>query len=313
MNLLFRVAFSVVALSALLQSPSISQTAKKTNYLVNTRSGQLFSIDPTAATLILKPRIGVNVTYRYSEKTQFVKNFTWAEPIAFKPGDPIVVRFRKGSVGPSSATDVVDKASFDWLNRIRHEPVQVMIKEISEESLLVTDGPTKAEIEYKLSEKTTYTKGGKAATLADFKVGETVHVIPRSLPGGNLQAIAVADIKVDAIHLKERSKLTVTGTIRAIDLKKMILSFRSTTGDDRDFEIAEECVATQLGKPIALTQLHAGLNATIHLTRREEDSQVVTKITVHSKKSSTRKPVIRKPLPDDSILLPKPVGKKTPP
>ena len=288
---------------------SLAQSTKKTSYLLNTKSGSFVSSDPNAATIILHPRIGANVIYRYSEKTHFAREKKFVDVSAFKPGDPIIVRFKKSIVGPANASDVADKVSFDWLNRIRHEPIQVMIKEISEETLLVTEGADKAEIEYRITDKTQFEKSKKPATLTDFKVGDIVFIVPRSLASGAIQAVAVSDGKADAIHLKERLKTTVMGTIRTIDLKKMVLGLRSTTNDDRDFEIADDCTATLSGRAIPLTFLKPGLTVTLHLTKRDEDTQVVSKITVQSKKGS-RKPALPRPVPPVNDSGARPIPKR---
>lgn len=266
-----------------------AQTPRKTrSRSPNVKTGTLVSVDSNAATLVLKPRTGTDLTYRYTENTHILRDKKAVEATAFKPGDAIVVRFRNSSVGPAELYDLADKPSWEWLDRVRHETTLVTVKEVSDESLKAAEGTDGAEIEYRITDKTQCSRGGQSASIADFKAGEKVYVVPRLLPRGNLMATAISDSGGSAARLKERAGRSVTGVVKALDTTKRTLSLHSAAGDDRDLVLAPACRVRMASRDVPLTVVHPGITVTASLTRNEEDEQVVSRITIQTKRSGRR-------------------------
>src|SRR6266511_1483340 len=105
----------------------------------NVQSGTITAVDVDEATVTIKTKAGPNVTYRLTEKTQMWRGKKPAEAHSFTPGDGVVVRFRKSSVGPATLYDLADTASWAWVDRLRHETTSVLVKSIDEDSLAVTE------------------------------------------------------------------------------------------------------------------------------------------------------------------------------
>ena len=107
-----RARFWVIPVILILLIPRIpagAQTKKSTP--ANVKFGTLVSLDSEAATLILKPKTGADISNRLTEKTNILRAKKKVEASEFKPNDSIVVRFRKSSLGPASLYDLADKPS----------------------------------------------------------------------------------------------------------------------------------------------------------------------------------------------------------
>jgi hypothetical protein len=251
-------------------------------------TGTLASTDAAAATLGLKSRSGIETPYRVTEKTLLWREKKPAELSAFRTGEKVVVRFRKSSVGPATLYDLADEASWGWVDRLRHETSRVTIKEIDDESLHAME--SSAEFDYRITEKTEWSRAGKPAAPTDFKAGEIVHVVPRLLPGGGTMAVVVSDASTDAAKLKERSRFTVSGTIRTWNAAARTLAIHTAAADDREFILTPDCVVRQSGKDVPVAYLRPGLSATLHLTRDESGEQVVRQVTLKGKATAKRLP-----------------------
>ena len=283
--------------------PGLAQTKKSASHPANVQTGTLASIDTAAATLTLKPKTGADIPYRLTEKTRILKGKKSVEADTFKAGDAVVVRFRKSSVGPASLYDLADKTSWEWLAKLRKETTLVTVKEISEDALHATEGADAAAVEYRITEKTACSKGGKPATTADFKPGSKVYVVPRMLPSGGIMAVAISETSESAAKLKERARSTLSGTVKAISAEKKTLSIRSVSGDDRDLNIAADVIVRHLSKDVPLTAVKPGQTVSLRLTRNEENEQVISKITIQSRKTIVKK--LPAPKPKTETITPK--------
>jgi hypothetical protein len=276
-------------------SSAASQSARKPP--TNVLAGTLTKLDLDEATVVVKSKSGAETTYRLTEKTQVWRGKKAVEAHLFTPGEAVVVRFRKSSVGPASLYDFADAASWKWIDRLRHETTAVTLKEVEEGSLTAeADG---GELIYRVTEKTQWSRGGKPASPSDYKAGDHAFIIPRLLPGGATMATAVTDAVTDAAKLKERGRYTLSGVIRVLNVEKRTLNVHSAAGDDRLLSVTGDCVIRRSGKDVSFASLRPGINVTLHLTRDESGEQVVKQITI---KSATA----RKPAPKS---LPKPTHK----
>jgi hypothetical protein len=257
------------------------------------------SVDTAAAVLTLKPRSGPNVPYRYTEKTRLTRGKKTVEIGAFSPGDEVIVRFRRSSVGPASLYDLADKPSWEWLNRVRHEITPVTVKEIADDLLRTTEGPDAAEVDYRVTDNTLWAKDGHPVAPVDFVAGDIVYIVPRLLPGGSVLAVGVSDTKEMAARLKERSRFTVTGTLKTVNLATRAVSLHTLAGDSRDITLLPDCVVRRAAKDVAFGALKAGQTVTVHLTRNDEGEKVGKQITIQTKRPAKKPP---KKKPQDSRL-----------
>ena len=282
-----------------------AQTSKSIS--PNVKFGTLVSQDAEAATIVLKPKTGADITYRLTEKTVILQNRKAVESGAFKPGDSIVVRFRKSSVGPANLYDLTDKPSWEWLSRIRKETTQVILQEIAEDEIKTAESG--AEIAFRITEKTAWSKAGKPCSAEDYKAGEKVYIVPRLLPSGGIMALAVSDSTNSAAILKERSRIYVTGAVKVINSEKRILNLLSVAGDNRELPIADDCVVRKDSKDQPLTAVKPGQTVTLRLGRDEENEQQITRITIQTKKS-TRRPTAKPATPvkkPPAMVKPRPI------
>ena len=158
------------------------------------KSGVLMSLNVEDGTIQIKDKLGKTTDYALTEKTRFLKAKQEAEAGAFKPGEAVVVHIRKArDGGDAQATEVADKASWAWLDDVKRNMTEAVITSLEDEELAVTVGAEKIPLAYKVSDKTTWSRNGKPATAADFKAGDKVCIIPRSLPSGAIMARAVSD------------------------------------------------------------------------------------------------------------------------
>lgn len=287
-------AILVLTVTAAVAQTSPSRTKSRA---ANVVSGTLATTDAAAGTIGVKSRAGTETLYRYTEKTQMWRAKKPAEISGFKTGDSVFVRFRKSAVGPATLYDLADAASWAWVDRLRHETAQVTVKEIDEQSLHATEGADAAEYTYRVTDKTQWSKGGKAAAPADFKAGDKVYVVPRLLPGGATMAMAISDASNDAAKLKERARFTVSGTIRQLNVEKRTLAIHTTAGDDRELALLPDCAIRMAGKDVPLSYLRPGQAVSLHLSRDDAGDQVVKQVTIKGKttkklpsKAGTKKP-----------------------
>jgi hypothetical protein len=281
-------------------SPLAGQTSRSASSGTATlKAGTLVSVDTAAAVLTLKPRSGPNVPYRYTEKTRLTRGKKTVEIGAFSPGDEVIVRFRRSSVGPASLYDLADKPSWEWLNRVRHEITPVTVKEIADDLLRTTEGPDAAEVDYRVTDNTLWAKDGHPVAPVDFVAGDIVYIVPRLLPGGSVLAVGVSDTKEMAARLKERSRFTVTGTLKTVNLATRAVSLHTLAGDSRDITLLPDCVVRRAAKDVAFGALKAGQTVTVHLTRNDEGEKVGKQITIQTKRPAKKPP---KKKPQDSRL-----------
>lgn len=252
----------------------------------NVVAGTLSAVDAAAGTVTLTPRGGAPQSFRLTDATRILAVKRAVPVSALKVGESIVVRFRKSASGLPSLYDLCDKASWEWLDRIRHEPTRVTLRAIGEDELKATEGPDQAEVAYRVTEKTQWARGGKAAARSDFKAGETACVIPRMLPSGAIMAAAVSDSEADAAKLKERARTIVTGVVRSADAGQHALVILSAAGDERRFALDPSVVVRRSSKDVGAPALRAGLTVTVHFRRQLGGDDLVYRITIQTSKAT---------------------------
>ena len=256
----------------------------------NVRAGTIVAIDAPVAMVTLKTSGGGPVSYHCTERTRYWRAMRAAALADFKAGDQVVVRHRLNAPAPAPLYDLADSTSWAWLDRIRHEITPVSIAALASGALRATEGAAAVPIEYRVTEKTAWSRGGRAVDAGAFRAGDRVFVAPRLLPSGAVMAIAVADTEAAAAALRDEAKPAFAATLVAVDLAKHMLRVRTAAGATRELPLAEDCVARRGGVEVALDTVRPGTPITVWRRRDEHGDRVVSHITVKSARSGTRRP-----------------------
>ena len=241
--------------------------------------------------------------YTLTEKTHFLRGHFEAQPEEFKPGEKVVLKLRKVR-GKEAYTvfEFADAETYAWLTGLRKSPATGKIKEISDETLVLT--VSKEEITYLVSSKTEWEKNGKVAASTDFKEGDTVTVSPRSLPSGTIMAkivadqLKVVDKKTRAVSTKRTSATKRSTSRKAVSIRGMLQSL------DRDrhcFTLHMEG-ETRLIYYVAATEIRVrtraatfaallnGQTVSVRLSTFPEEPNLATRITIESTMRRSKSP-----------------------
>lgn len=254
----------------------------------NIKTGEIVALDAETETLTLKDRTGKSTLYVLTEKTRCLKAHRMVQTADFKVGETVTLRLRKSrSGGPPLIVELSDPATALWLRGLRSKTVSGPIKEISEESLTLAVGPD--ELNYTLSEKTRWSRGGKEIPASEFKAGDRVFVVPRALPSGALMARAVSDTENGAAQLKERTARSVKGVLQNLDAGAHKLTLATVAGDLRTLPYTDETEVRMSGKTLPLSVLKVGQHIGLSLKKDEEGEQFITRITLTTTKRAPRR------------------------
>ena len=263
-----------------------------TSKSANVRRGNIDSIDPTIGKLLLKSAAGKAAEYELTAKTHYWKDRRSVEAGAFKPGEAVVAHLRHSrKTDTMQVIELDDKASWTWLDNMRHQTAPVTVVDVDDDTLTVTVGTDRLPFAYALNANTLWSRGGKSAQPAEFKAGDKVYVVPRALPGGDVQARAVADSTGEATQLKERASTSVHGVIKALDATTHTLTLITATHDTRVLACEAALEVLRGSKPLTWAELKAGQNVTARLRRHGGEAPIIWRITVQSArvKTSSRK------------------------
>jgi hypothetical protein len=247
----------------------------------NTIPGDIVSLDTDSAILTLKERSGAIHEFGLTEKTRYIKGRRPVQASDFKTGEAAVAQVRK--VRNEEARNVVvlaDPATWEWLVTLRRETVNATITEIGENTLTAAIRPDAAPFLYTISAKTKWSKGGKEVTVNDFKAGDTVLIVPRTLPSGGIMARVVSDTPMGAAQMKERQARTVTGVIMTLDAMTRRFTLKTRSGDTRPLRYTETTEVKQGTRTLPLTVLKVGLAVSARLKQDILGDEVAWRITL---------------------------------
>lgn len=250
----------------------------------NVRTGVLAAIDAAAGTLSLRAASGTEAGFRLTDKTLLLKQRKPVERSAFSVGETVVIRFRRSAQGTPTLYDLVDRSSWDWLQRIRRTVTEVTVREITETRLACVEGADAAPIDYRVTGKTAWGFGAKVADASAAKVGARLFVAPRLLPGGGVMAMAAADTRAFCLVLQERSRPTAKGTIAAVNAGAGQLTLKAVSGDVRGLKLADKVVVRRGGKDVGVQALRVGLRVTLHLRASDLGEREVSLVTIQTEK-----------------------------
>ena len=262
----------------------------KTSKSANIRHGEITALDIAAETLVLKERTGRAETYVFTPKTHFHKSKKVVEFKEFKVGDAAVVHFRRSRTdGAMVLSELDDPLSWDWLAELRKTIVSATIKSLDEETMTVSLLKDSATFEYGVSEKTRWEKAGKESAADQFKAGDRVYIVPRSLPSGGVMARAVADSQTGADQGKERTAISVHGTILTLEPAAFKFTLKTLAGDTRNLAYTDAIEVKKTGKPVPFSSLKAGEHVSVRLRHEESGDEIAWRITVETSRKTTTK------------------------
>lgn len=272
--------------------PKVKATPPKTtakSKTANLKIGTLTEIDADNSTVSLNEKTATN-TYTLTEKTRFRKNQREVELSAFKVGEQAVIKLRKvRGKEEYVAQEMHDSQSWEWMDAIRHKPTQATITAIEDTTLQVTIGTNAIPFEFTVSDKTHWSKGGKDALPTDFKTGETVTIVPRGLPSGNVMASIVADSVQEATRTKERHARSVAGQITALDGGKWRIVLATNAQDSREFAYSPKTLVSMSSRPVTVAALKVGQKIRASLKQTDDDLPEAYRITIETKKTAAVK------------------------
>lgn len=273
-----------------------TRTKTTTSKSANVKRGEIAALEASGDTLILKERTGKSETYVLTDKTHYTKDRHASEKQDFKVGNEVFVHFRRSRTdGALLITELADVASWNWLSELRKNTTVAVIKEIDETGLTVTVGTDAIPVSYTISDKTRWSKDGKEVSAADFKPGDKVYVVPRSLPSGSIMARAVADTNTGADTEKERLATSVHGTIQSVDSQAHKLTMKTLAGDTRSLAYTDETEFISNRKLMPLAMLKSGLKVTARIKHLEGDDEIAWRITIDSASTRKTSPTKKKP------------------
>lgn len=259
--------------------------------LSNVQTGSIAAVDAAQETLSLHTRDGRTVEYRFTAKTRVFRNKQPAATQDLKPGDEVVVHFRRSRSGLPSLYEVTDRSSWEWFLRLRSQITAITLTDVSEDHIAGKDSSGAGPIEYRVSPKTLWGKENKPAGPAEFKVGDLAFVAPRPLPSGGIMAAVVADTQPLAARLKEHTRRTVTAVIAAVDLPARQLTLHTAAGDQRILKLAADCVIREASRDVKPSFLRPGLRVTAHISKDIQGEEVITRITIQKPKALPSPPL----------------------
>ncbi len=298
---LFVIASLLFAASSLLAQIPTSKTIpakppRATKALAtkgaNVKTGIIAVLDLSGDSVSVKSGAAVAAVYVLLPKTRYMKKQREAQATDFKVGDAVTLHLRKSrSDGSLQVSEMMDNSSWDWMTELRHTVTTATIKSISDDSLEVTVGAENLPVNYTVSDKTLWQKSGKLATVAEFKIGDRVSIVPRALPSGNIMASVVADTAAGAAQGKEHKSLTVHGVLQSLDTKAHTLLMKTEAGETRSMSYTD-AVEIKLGsKVLTLNALKTGQHIAARMKRDDKEVESVWRITIETaiRKKTTKK------------------------
>ncbi|GEM_PF-7111071 len=270
--------------------PKITPLKKTTkSKTANLKIGLIMAIDAENSTLSLNEKTATN-TYTLTERTRYRKNKADAELEAFKVGEQITLKLRKvRNKDEYVVQELHDATSWEQIDAIRRKQMQVTIRKIEDSELAVTFGSEKEPFVYITSDKTHWSRAGKDASPEDFKVGEVVTIVPRSLPSGNVMAAIVADSAQEATRTKERHARSVTGQIAALDGSKWQIVLALNPQETREFTYSPKTLVKLGSRPMTVAALKVGQRIRASLKQVDEQLPEAYRITIEAKKTAAAK------------------------
>lgn len=275
-------------LAASVMAPQSAPTVRTPNVKTVT----VTAVDATARTVTVQVAGGAAEAYACTDSTLMRKDRRPVSFDAFKPGETVVVRFRRSKTAPCRLYDLMDRGSWTWMDGVRHHIQQITVHTADTSTLSGTIGPDAVPVEYRVTARTQWALGGKGDGAAAPRAGDLVWVVPRLLPSGGTMATAVASTEAGAKRLQDEARPTATGSVVSLDVAKRTLQIRARAGYERTLPLAQDCEVTLRGKTVPVTAVQPGQTVTAHI-RRNNDERQVTRIAIQVARQSSKQSRIR--------------------
>lgn len=243
------------------------------------REGILRQVN-AASQIVRVDHDGTEASYRLSPTSTIILN---KKPCALEKlpqGLRVAVRYRADAAEPYPAYDLVEAASWNWLQTMRRQVFQGKVVSVDSRGVVIEDAQEKGQLPYRVTLRSRIEINGQSATLADLKPGMAVWVAPRLLPTGGAMATGIADSEAVVLRLKERSQPTVTGTLTQWDAATRTFRLKTVAGDDRTLTLATTCQIRKDGKDADTDALKPGVYLTAHVRRPDNGPETVHRITL---------------------------------
>ena len=139
-----------------------------------------------------------------------------------------------------------------------------------------------------------WSKNGKDATAADFKAGDKIYVLPRSLPSGSIMARAITDTPAAATQMKERQSTSVPGVVKSVDPAAYKLILETPTNDTRSLQGSAETEVVQKSRTVGWPALKVGQHVRARLRHDDTGEMVCSRITIETAKGKGPKTLTAK-------------------
>lgn len=227
-----------------------------------------------------------------SAETRIWRSFVRAPRDGFKKDDTVGVRI-KTDTDPPVVREIADVATWRWLNQVRKEPMKATVEKVESKVMKVRleDGKP---FEFRISEKTDITIGGKEAGLSDLTPGSSVYLKGRLLPTLDtwLEKVSDRPFAAKATNAKPTAKPkplpplplsgTFTGTIEAVLANLKMFDVQATDGRVLHVTYGPTTVIqldNEAAKPDRLTK---GLRCVVHYKRDKTGRILASKVDVFS-------------------------------
>jgi hypothetical protein len=221
-----------------------------------------------------------------SPETRLWKGYVQAKRDAFAKDEAVGVRV-KTDTDPPLLREMADASTWNWLLKIRKEPMKGTIEKVDARSMLVkfADGRS---FEYRHSEKTKVNLAGKSAALSDLESGKSVYLKGRLLPTLDtwLENVSDSPIPVRATASKGKKEkppppLPQSGRIegkvmmhlpqlKLFDVMVEVRTLHITYRSDTKFFLN--------GKPVKASALAKLQRAVVHYTRDKSGRILASKV-----------------------------------
>ena len=261
------------------------RASRSTTKSANVKTGTITAIDASAGTVSIQERAGQKDTFDTSENTRCWKARKTAELADFKPGDVVVVHLRRSrSTGEQTVDQMLDNASWDWLQSLRKNTTVGSITALEDDALAANVGDENLPMTYRLSDTTYWMRAGKPCAATDFHVGDKVYIVPRSLPSGGILARVVSDQPDGAAQGKERQARSVSGNIQILDAALSTLTLHTDAGDTRTLLLTAQTEVRRGSKPLPRSVLRVGQHVRVRVTHDDKDQEIAARVTLEAAK-----------------------------
>jgi len=223
-----------------------------------------------------------------SAETRIWRSYARTGRDAFKKDDTIGVRIKTDS-DPPIVREMADVGTWRWLNQLRKEPVRATVEKVESKTMKVKLDDGKA-FEFRISEKTDITIGGKECGLSDLTPGMTVYLKGRLLPTLDtwLEKVSDRPLAVKAAASKPAAKPkplpplpasgSFTGTVEGVLANLKMFDVTATDGRKLHITYSAATLFQMENEPAKPDRLTKGMRCVVHYKRDKTGRILASKV-----------------------------------